>query len=160
MRKSEIVTRLVTVGGMLLTGCKAIEARPVATPGTAKEMATRCLTTEEVKALVGVDVQKLESEPCAWVRRSKPNYEKAKCPEGFVCTWDVQNDVTVVHNGIDQEAMVGAGTWRYTLGYPEDDDVNDVCRLFEKEKAFGEGEKPPFEVRYQKAKGDDPKVCH
>jgi len=109
-----------------------------------------CPDTALVKTLTGVDVQRVATEPCAFVWRGASNSTvNATCPSGFVCTWDVVNDVVVVHLGVNQSATIRAGTWRYINAYPPSDAVHDVCVLYAKEKAFGLSENPPFEVRFQ-----------
>ena len=66
---------------------------------------------------------------------------------------DIVGDVVVVQEGIGQEARILAGTFRETAAYPVDDSVHDVCRLYNKEKAFGLNEVPSFEVRFQPIPG-------
>jgi len=116
-------------------------------------------TTEEAKNLFGVDVQRIATEACAWVWRGKPSSHIATCPSGYVCTWDVVNDITVVHHGIDQQADIYAGTWRLISAYPADDAVNNVCELYLKEKDFASREIPSFEVRFQPVPGVGPESC-
>ena len=109
-----------------------------------------CPTTGEVKTLTGVDVQRIGTESCAFVWRGvTPATTIATCPLGFVCTFDVVNDVVVVHLGVNQTANIHAGTWRFIAAYPPTDAVHDVCSLYQKEKAFGLSEVPSFEVRFQ-----------
>ncbi|KKS98729.1 MAG: hypothetical protein UV73_C0001G0250 [Candidatus Gottesmanbacteria bacterium GW2011_GWA2_43_14] len=111
-----------------------------------------CPTTEEAKNLTGVDVQRLGTESCAFVWRGVSGATvQATCPSDWVCTWDVVQDITVVHVGVDQTAQINAGTWRVPGGYPSDDAVHNVCELYQKEKAFGASEVPSFEVRFQAA---------
>lgn len=116
-------------------------------------------TTEEAKAIFGVDVQRIDTEPCAWVWRGKPLHTTATCPSGYVCTWDVVGDITVVHLGINQQADIYAGTWRLISAYPADDAVNNVCELYLKEKDFASREVPSFEVRFQPVPDLGPQTC-
>jgi hypothetical protein len=127
------------------------DAAPAAKQAEAPITSTAgCPTTGEVKTLTGVDVQRLATEPCAFVwRGTPPATVVATCPTGWVCTWDVVGDVVVVHLGVGQKATIRAGTWRYINAYPPSDAVHDVCVLYAKEKAFGLSENPPFEVRFQ-----------
>ncbi len=114
------------------------------------EVNSSCPTTEEAKTLTGVDVQRLGTESCAWVWRGvSPATTTATCPSGFVCTWDVVNDIVVVHLGVNQTAEIRAGTWRYIAAYPVNDVAHDICALYTKEKAFGLSEVPSFQVRFQ-----------
>jgi len=118
-----------------------------------------CPTTDEAKQLFGVDVQKIETEPCGWVWRGSPESHSAVCPEEYVCTWDVKNDDVVVHNGIGQEAEIFAGTFRRVDTYPAEDKVHNICELYQAEKAFGQSEIPSFEVRFQPVPGVGPQSC-
>lgn len=109
-----------------------------------------CPTTGEVKTLTGVDVQRLATEPCAFVWRGTPGETTtAICPSGYVCTFDVSNDIVVVHLGVNQKAEIRAGTWRFIAGYPPNDAVHDVCALYQNEQNFGITEVPSFQVRFQ-----------
>jgi hypothetical protein len=111
-----------------------------------------CPTTGEVKTLTGVDVQRIGNEPCAFVWRGSGSpgvTTNAICPSGYVCTFDVGNDIVVVHLGVNQKARIRAGTWRMIAAYPSTDAVHNVCNLYYKEKAFGLSEVPSFEVRFQ-----------
>ncbi len=127
----------------------APENNPPAQPAAPAEN-TSCLTTEEAKNLTGVDVQRLGTENCAWIWRGVPPATiVANCPSGFVCTFDVVDDIVVVHLGVNQTATIRAGTWRYIDGYPSNDDVHNVCALYLKEKNFGLIEVPTFQVRFQ-----------
>jgi len=120
------------------------------TDASAKQSTSTCPTTEEAKNLTGVDVQRLATEPCAFVwRGTPPATVVATCPTGWVCTWDVVNDIVVVHLGVNQKAEIHAGTWRFIAGYPPNDAVHDVCALYQKEKNFGLTEVPSFQVRFQ-----------
>lgn len=111
------------------------------------------LTTEEVKRLTGVDVQRLGTESAAWVWRGvSPATTSAKCPSGFVCTFDVVGDIVVVHAGVGQSAQIRAGTWRQIAAYPTGDAVHNICALYQKEKAFGLSEVPSFQVRFAAAR--------
>jgi hypothetical protein len=104
-----------------------------------------CPTTAEAKELTGVDVQRLGTEPCAWVWRAVPEASTpATCPDGWVCTWDLGGQVAV-YDGYAKSGVV-AGTWRMVKPYPEGDAVHDPCALLRKEQAFGAEEVPSFEV--------------
>jgi hypothetical protein len=116
-------------------------------------------TTEQAKQLFGVDVQRIGTEACGWVWRGKPESHSAVCPQGYICTWDVVDDVTVVHLGINQTANIFAGTWRLINAYPVGDTVYDTCALYAKEKDFGLKEVPSFEVRFQSVPGVGPTSC-
>jgi hypothetical protein len=124
-----------------------VTEQPTAAPVTST---AGCPTTGEVKTLTRVDVQRLATEPCAFVwRGTPPATVVATCPTGWVCTWDVVNDIVVVHLGVNQRAKIRAGTWRFIAGYPPNDAVHDVCALYQKEKNFGLTEIPSFQVRFQ-----------
>jgi len=118
-----------------------------------------CPSTEQAKELFGVDVQKIDTEPCGWVWRGKPESHSAVCPEDYVCSWDVKDDVTVVHHGIGQSAEIFAGTFRRVDAYPAEDKVNNICELYQAEKAFGQAEIPSFEVRFQPVPKVGPQSC-
>ena len=165
---------LVAIMGMALlavfTGWKPIgTAAPTAVPTQAPVVETteepvvetiQCPnTTEEAKQLFGVDIQRIGTESCGWVWRGKPSSHIATCPSGYVCTWDIVNDITVVHLGINQTANIYAGTWRLINAYPVGDAVYDTCALYAKEKDFGQREIPSFEVRFQSVPGVGPQSC-
>jgi hypothetical protein len=123
---------------------------PTAAPVTST---AGCPTTADAKIATGVDLQRLGTENCAFVWRGAPGETTtAICPLGYVCTFDVSNDIVVVHLGVNQSATIRAGTWRYIAAYPANDAVHDVCRLYAKEKAFGLSEVPSFQVRFQAVK--------
>jgi hypothetical protein len=126
----------------------AATAAPTPAPtDPAAPTAAECPTTGEVKNLTGVDVQRLGTEPCAWVwRGAGAASTTGVCPEGWICTFDVVDDIVVVHHGIGQQAVIRAGTWRFIAAYTPDD--VDVCRIFKKERDFGQAEVPSFKVRY------------
>jgi len=131
-------------------------AAPTPTAPTATDVQSSanssCPTTAEVKDLTGVDVQRLGTESCAWVWRGAPGVTTtAICPSGYVCTFDVVNDIVVFHLGVNQTATIRGGTWRFIDGYPSNDAVHNVCKLYHNEKAFGLSEVPSFEVRFQAA---------
>lgn len=108
-------------------------------------VSTECPTTAEAKELTGVDVQRLGTEPCAWVWRAVPEASTpATCPDGWVCTWDLGGQVAV-YDGYAKSGIV-AGTWRMKAAYPENDAVQDECALLRKEQKFGAEEVPSFEV--------------
>jgi hypothetical protein len=124
--------------------------QPAVQPAAPVTSTAGCPTTGEVKTLTRVDVQRLATEPCAFVwRGTPPATVVATCPTGWVCTWDVVNDIVVVHLGVNQKAEIRAGTWRFIAGYPPNDAVHDVCALYQKEKNFGLTEVPSFQVRFQ-----------
>lgn len=105
-----------------------------------------CITTAQAKTLIGLDVQRLATEPCAWVWRAAPNASGVSlCPNGFVCTLHVKDIGIQVFVG-KTEAKVVAGTWRYAAAYPLDDTVRDTCALLAKEQTFGKSEDPSFDV--------------
>ncbi len=118
-----------------------------------------CPTTGEAQSLFGVSVQKIGTESCGWVWRGKPLHAQAVCPAGFICTFDVVDDITVVHLGINQKANIFAGTWRLINAYPVGDSVYDTCALYAKEKEFGQKEIPSFEVRFQPVPKIGPQTC-
>lgn len=116
---------------------------------------SECPTTQEVKNLTGVDVQRIETEPCAFVwRGSDKATTMATCPSGWVCTWDVVGNIVVVHLGVNQTATIRAGTWRLIDAYPTNDAVHNVCSLYDKERKFGLSEVPSFQVRFQPVTDD------
>lgn len=121
--------------------------------------ASVCPTTGEAQEFFGVSVQRIDTESCGWVWRGKPSSHTALCPAGYICTWDVVGDITVVHLGINQQADIYAGTWRLISAYPADDAVNNVCELYLKEKDFASREVPSFEVRFQPVPDLGPQTC-
>jgi len=123
---------------------------PASNPSPATPAQDPCPTTADAKLATGVDVQRLATEACAFVWRGTPPATiSAVCPTGYVCTWDVVGDIVVVQLGVNQTAMIRAGTWRYIAAYPPTDAVSDVCNLYKKEQAFGSSEAPSFNVRFQ-----------
>lgn len=112
--------------------------------------ASGCPTTADAKVVTGVDLQRIGTETCAFVWRGAPGETTtAICPSGYVCTFDVVNDIVVVHLGVNQTAQIRAGTWRFIDTYASNDAVHDVCALYQKEKNFGLTEVPLFQVRFQ-----------
>lgn len=108
-----------------------------------------CPTTADAKLASKVDLQRLGTESCAFVWRGVPPATvAATCPPGFVCTFDVVNDIVVVHTGVGQSAQIRAGTWRFMGSYPGE----NSCTLFKKEAAFAASEIPTFQVRFQASK--------
>jgi len=103
------------------------------------------LTTANVKALTGVDVQRLATEPAGWVWRAagKTSVE-ATCPSGFICTWDLDDQVLLFSGPARREII--AGTWRHVKEYPNGDAVWSPCTLLAKERDFGLSETPSFKV--------------
>lgn len=166
MNKTEksIINFLLPVT-MALSGAscaKAPESINVAetpTPITSTALPPSCPTTEKAKELFGVDVQKNDAEACAFVWRGSPESHSAVCPEDYICSWDVKNDVTVIHHGIGQSAEIFAGTFRRVDIYPAEDKVHNICELYQAEKAFGQSEIPSFEVRFQPVPGVGPQSC-
>ena len=116
------------------------------TGGTVAEaaMLESCPTTGQAQTLIGLPVARISTEPCAVTWRGKPTWKEAICPVGAVCTWDVVNDITVVHSGIGQKAKIYAGTWRWNV---------DVCAVFAGEKQNAASENPTFDVRFQQVPG-------
>src|SRR3989338_5223405 len=49
-------------------------------------------TTAEAKAALGLDVQRLRTEPAAFVWRSVPNVVNVTCPSGWICTFHLGTD--------------------------------------------------------------------
>ncbi|MBU1089077.1 hypothetical protein KKA02_04350 [Patescibacteria group bacterium] len=135
------------------------QAPPAPTAQPIEEPVADCPTTEEAQDLMNISVQRLATEPCAWVWRGKPATAVATCPENYICTWDVKDDITVVHLGINQEAEIYAGTWRLVNAYDPNDAVYNACELYHKEKEFGANETPAFEVRFQAVPGIGPRSC-
>jgi hypothetical protein len=108
---------------------------------------SECPTTAEAKEAIGIDVQRLATEPCAFVWRGSDKAEEvAVCPAGWICTLHVQNAGVFVYDGYSKSDGIVAGTFRMQSGYPSNDAVNDRCELFRKEQAFGASETPAFEV--------------
>ena len=144
---------VLAIGGYLYThrvhaaeAAEVVELMPTPTAAPVIVTAPTCPTTGEVKASTDVDVQRLGSEPCAFVWRATTlATTTAICPLGWVCTFDVVNDIVVVHAGVGQTAQIHAGTWRWMGSYPGE----NSCSLFEKEAAFAASETPSFQVRFQ-----------
>lgn len=150
---------LVSTEAPAPTETPAPTTAPVVQPATPAEVAAICPTTGEAQALFGVNVQRIDTEACGWVWRGKPEHHSATCPTGYVCSFDVVNDITVVHLGIDQQADLYAGTFRLISAYPAEDKVHDVCELYKAEKEFGLREVPSYEVRFQPVPGVGPQTC-
>lgn len=131
-------------------------ADPTPVPPTATAPVTQTLqrnaegyvgpTTAEVSALVGVDLVRVGTEPSAWTWRGKPSTATITCPEGFSCTLDAVDDITVVVGGVNQEVLVYAGTFRWLEAYPQ-----GICGIFDSEQEFAL--KEGYQVRYQEASG-------
>ncbi len=161
--KIKRVLSAIIISAGMISSCKpaesSVDIAEIPTPITSTALPPSCPTTEEAKQLFGVDVQKIETEPCGWVWRGSPESHSAVCPKEYVCTWDVKNDVTVVHHGINQRANIFAGTWRLPSAYSKEDSIHDICELYRKEKDFGANEIPTFEVRFQPVPGVGPQTC-
>ncbi len=112
-----------------------------------------CPTTAQAKIDTGMDVQRLKTEPCAFVWRSFPKSAPGKVAAGYIGT------VHFAANAGDTEGMIQvfkspktferiyAGTFRYKAGgYPANDAVNNPCELLKKEQDFGADEDPSFPV--------------
>ncbi|MCX7996638.1 MAG: hypothetical protein N2691_02650 [Patescibacteria group bacterium] len=115
---------------------------PTATPTpTTMTTAPRAMTTEEAKSLIGVDVQRLATEPNAWVFRDPEGaVRRVRCPREFVCTLDTGEAGIFVYIGDSTlNVPARAGTFRFRL------DV-DSCTLLRKEQENGRRERPAFEV--------------
>jgi len=135
------------------------EAPPTSSspPTQPEEIVGECLqgvTTGQAQSLTGISVQRLAEECSAFVWRGAPDESvEATCPSGWVCTLDVVDDITVVHEGVGQGAEIHAGTFREVSAYPRGDAVHNVCQLFENERDLGLREDPSFEVRFQPVPG-------
>lgn len=111
--------------------------------------------TAEAQTALGLNVQRLRSEPSAWVFRV-PNDDfntVVRCPAGFICTIHRRDGIFVyVGEGVGEQALTfsdtKAGTFRYIRGYPMNDDVREIIplRLLAKEQKFGAQEVPSFTV--------------
>lgn len=104
-----------------------------------------CPTTEWAKNETGIDVQRVATEPCAWVWRGG-QLTPAKCVEDMICTFDTQVKGVEVFVGDGETRQIYAGTFRWTAGYPAGDAVYVPCQLLSKEQVFGRQEVPSFEV--------------
>lgn len=107
-------------------------------------------TTQEAKKLIGLDVQRIGSEPSAFVWRGVPNTGSGQCPnESWVCTLHLQNDLKLVFVGDGVMRKIYAGTFRFSDVYPTDDAVRarPPCDLVTKEQEFGRIENPSFVVQ-------------
>jgi len=105
------------------------------------------LTTQDVKDLTEVDVQRLNVEPGAWVWRGSPETsERMRCPDGFICTIHLANGNVEVFVGDGKRREAVAFTVRHSCEYPANDAVNEPCDLLAKEQKFGAEEVPSFEV--------------
>lgn len=162
---------LAALGALLLQGCqREAVPRPTPTP-TTYQMATRtarvtamatatatatpaprvnspaaCVTTQKAKVLIGLDIQSLATEPCAFVWRAVDLASgRGTCPSGWICTIHITGGDVTVFKGQATADLVAA-TFRQVSAYPEDDAVRNACSLLAKEKAFGAGEIPSFEV--------------
>jgi len=114
-------------------------------PVVTEEGSCKELTTAEVKEMTGVDVQRISTEPAGWVWRAVPKaVADAKCPSGFICTWDHDGFVSV-YAGYSRGNIV-AGTFRHICEYPSSDAVHNPCQLLESEQENGRRETPSFDV--------------
>lgn len=108
------------------------------------------LTTAEAQALIGLNVQRLRSEPAAWVFRvPEDTFDTAAiCPPEFVCTLHRLPHIGVYQGDGTRYTDLKAGTFRYRPGYPATDAVRQSppLLLLEKEQRFGANEIPSFEV--------------
>ena len=149
------VTEVITATPLPPTA-PPVPPAPTSTPAPPAQE-KECLvssTTEQAQRLTGVSVQRIDTECSAFVWRGAPEKTVvATCSEGWTCTWDVKDDIVVVHEGVGQSAVIHAGTFREVSAYPMNDDVHDVCRLFENERDLGLREDPSFRVRFQAVPG-------
>lgn len=105
-------------------------------------------TTGEAKVALGLDVQRLDTEPAAFVVRSPLGAVSAICPQGWTCTLTLQSGNIKVYVGDGAKYQLTAGTFRFVNGYPSGDavKVNPPCALTSKEDFFGQMEAPSFHV--------------
>ena len=115
--------------------------------------ALSCITTAEAQEILGLDVQRLEEEPCAWVARNPLQTGfVVKAPEGWELTVTVKEaaEKFVVYIFYGEGGLtldnVTAVTARKLSGYNSDDAVHVPCLLLAKEQAFGAKEVNSFPV--------------
>lgn len=119
---------------------------PSAAAMTVPVPAANCWTTAEAKGLIGVDVQRIGTEACAWVYRSVGvGSVSMKCPIGAICTVDTGNGI-FVDMGPHQRTAV-AFTIRKIDSYPAGDGVHNGCDKVVQEQQFGVQENPSFRVQ-------------
>lgn len=105
-------------------------------------------TTAEAKLAIALDVQRLKTEPSAFVWRSIPNAVSAICPKNWKCTLHLASGEIKLFVGDGTTYSIVAGTWRYEDAYDPNDAVhqNPPCQLLAKEQDFGAKEVPSFPV--------------
>lgn len=85
-----------------------------------------------------IDVELVGTESCtATWRAANTNTATAVCPEGWVCTFDVVNDIVLIYEGTGQEVQIHAATWRPKA---------DFCHVLQGEQDFAASQTPTFQV--------------
>lgn len=87
---------------------------------------------------LNIDVALIATEDCAatW-RAASTTTAIAVCPIGWVCTFDVVNDIVLVYQGTGQKVQVHAGTWR---------PLGNFCAILNGEIKFANSQTPTFQV--------------
>lgn len=122
---------------------------PIPTAAEADGSNNGCITTGEAQQRLGVDVERITSEYCAWNWRGG-NTDVQLLP-GWLLTIDPpQRDVVRVFDGnveLEQKPLPAyAFTARYVAGFPANDAVHDRCELLAKEIQNGLDDTPSFVV--------------
>jgi hypothetical protein len=136
-----------------------VPVQPTAVPVTPAPVCP--IDTQEAQKVLGVNVQKIGTEFCAWVFRCVgPDCPRCvTIPQGWTGTVTTAGRKIMVFDGNGQRVCAIAGTFRFKAGYPADDAVHDINALLAKEQEFGRGENPSFEVELGPSVFDDCAVC-
>lgn len=108
-----------------------------------------CITTEQAKKALNLDVQRLGTEKCSWVVRIPEGSSTftANLPDGWMATVTESDGTIKLYYGENGLKVSGwAATFRKLSGFPDDDAVWVPCELLKKEQDFGASEVPSFEV--------------
>ena len=101
--------------------------------------------TRAASCATGLLLERIGTEADGYTWRGKPMSSVAFCPIGHnvVCTWDVVDDITVIHEGIGQASLIYAGTFRVMDLY----EGESLCEVVTGELAFAAQE--AYEARFQ-----------
>lgn len=131
------------------SGTKPVADNAVVEPEPAPAIAAapnfQCKNTDWFDAAVNpagtqiIDIALIGTEPCAatW-RTANGSPVNAVCPAGWVCTFDVYNDIVRVYEGNGQIVSVRAATWRPGGTY---------CEILNGEVNFANSQSPTFQVK-------------
>ena len=105
-------------------------ARPAI--GTSGAVAS-CPSTASVQQLVGVPVNTF-SDACGF--HWQGSKARVRCPDGYLCTFNVGSKISVIAGNGQSFDIVGAGTWRYAAAYPANTVGHSACSLLTYEREY------------------------